>query len=173
MTLLPRSIRTKIKKLRNEGMTYRDIASTLDISFYSSYIHGARNGQGYPNESGKQNKKKGLERDLGLQMQIRRDNIEYKIHSQLLLNRFYKYGLPRAWFAKKLGVTTAAFSRLLNGSNMPRKGIQSRLYELLNIPYKSTDEFFDYWIKSAKRKITKQTTLKLYADKLKRTYLYS
>ena len=45
------------------------------------------------------------------------------------------------WLAYELEVTEGAVSRYASGKTTPRKSLQERLFEALELPYKTIDDF--------------------------------
>ena len=51
-----------------------------------------------------------------------------------------RLGKPQRWLAEQLGITGSAISRYASGITTPRKSLQAKLFEVLELPYSTIDD---------------------------------
>lgn len=62
--------------------------------------------------------------------------------SRLIQQRLSKLEHTQRWLAEQLGITEGAVSRYISGKTTPRKSLQKRLFDALELPYQTLDDIF-------------------------------
>ena len=63
--------------------------------------------------------------------------------SDLIKTRLAELDRTQRWLAKQLGITEGAISRYISGRTTPRRSLQERLFETLELSYQTLDDLLD------------------------------
>jgi len=145
-----------IQGLYSQGLSVAEVSRRINVSYSTVYSHTRARQRinpetGQPFKSGNQYEDY-LARQRGFasrgeyqrhQFREKQKRPENKTLSSLIRKRLRELDKSQRWLAKQLGITEGAVSRYVSGKNIPKKNLQPKLFETLDVPYKTIDDLLE------------------------------
>lgn len=121
--------RDLIERLNEENLSLAEIARRANVSYTTVYVYTRTKRRGFASYGE-------YREHLAKQRQEQPGNQEL---SDLIKQRLAESGETQKWLATQLGITEGAVSRYASGRTTPKKDLQRRLFEALEVPYQTVN----------------------------------
>src|SRR3989338_4807591 len=150
---MPRKIPDETKRLMEElsaeNLSVAEIARRADVSYATAYGYTKARQRGFASRSE-------YEKDLAKRRMLAPRN-EYQEYlakrrqqqsinqelSDLIRQRLVELGKTQKWLAEQLGIAESSVSKYMGGRTTPRKSLQERLFNALQVEYKTLNDLVE------------------------------
>ena len=137
---IPYKTEQLIEKLYAKNLSVAEIARRTNVSFETAY--GYTRVRQRINPETKQPFKSLTEYEVYRARQRQQQPVNQQ-SSDVVKQRLAELGKTQRWLAQQLEITEGAVSRYISGRTTPRRSLQERLFEVLELPYQTLDDLLE------------------------------
>ena len=146
---IPDETKRLMEELSTENLSVAEIARRADVSYATAYGYTKARQRGFASRSE-------YEKDLAKRRVLAPRN-EYQEYlakrrqqqsinqelSDLIRQRLVELGKTQKWLAEQLGIAESSVSKYMGGRTTPRKSLQERLFNALQVEYKTLNDLVE------------------------------
>src|SRR3989338_5359338 len=150
---MPRKIPDETKRLMEElsaeNLSVAEIARRADVSYATAYGYTKARQRGFASRSEYEKdlaKQRGLASRTEYQEYLAKRRQQQSINqelSDLIRQRLVELGKTQKWLAEQLGIAESSVSKYMGGRTTPRKSLQERLFNALQVEYKTLNDLVE------------------------------
>src|SRR3989344_512754 len=146
---IPDETKRLMEELSTENLSVAEIARRADVSYATAYGYTKARQRGVASSS---EYEKYLARQRGFaslneyQEYIAKRRQQQSINqelSDLIRQRLVELGKTQKWLAEQLGIAESSVSKYMGGRTTPRKSLQERLFNALQVEYKTLNDLVE------------------------------
>ena len=122
-----------MQDLYSRGLSVTAVAKRANVPYSTAWSYTAAKQRGFASRG---------EYEAHLAKQRQQQPINQKL-SDLIKQRLAELGKSQKWLSIQLRITEGAVSRYLSGRTTPRRNLQERLFETLELPYQTLEDLVE------------------------------
>src|SRR3989344_4060434 len=130
---IPDETKRLMEELSTENLSVAEIARRADVSYATAYGYTKARRRGLASRN---------EYQEYLAKRRQRQSINQEL-SDLIRQRLVELGKTQKWLAEQLGIAESSVSKYIGGRTTPRKSLQERLFNALQVEYKTLNDLVE------------------------------